>query len=226
MNKAYQLALEQRGLREIPGAKHNPEVVKMFAEVGHSWVQDDETAWCAAFVGAMLKRAGMAQTGKLNARSYLDWGEPVEMSDAQPGDIVVFWRGSRDGWQGHVAFFVRWEGDGLLVVGGNQMNAVNISKYPKDRILGIRRTPHVQEPKPSVAASKDRSTPAQSTTIQATLIAFIASLGQIMGAVKSAVGEVTETFGISAEVALFIVAAACLGWVFRERLRKWAEGVR
>jgi len=32
------------------------------------------TAWCAAFVDATLAQAGKQGTGKLNARSYLDWG--------------------------------------------------------------------------------------------------------------------------------------------------------
>jgi len=71
-----------------------------------------------------------------------------------------------------------------------------------------------------------RATPAQSTTLQATLVTFLASLGQTMQAAKSVVGQVTESFGVNAEVALFVVAAAALAWVFRERLRKWAEGAR
>lgn len=78
----------------------------------------------------------------------------------------------------------------------------------------------------NIVPDKERSTPAQSTTIQATLVAFLASLGQVMSAAKGAVGEVTESFGISAELALFIVAAACLGWIFKERLKKWARGVK
>lgn len=45
---------EHIGLKEWPGMKHNPTVVAMFADVGHSWVTDDETSWCAAFVGSVL----------------------------------------------------------------------------------------------------------------------------------------------------------------------------
>jgi uncharacterized protein (TIGR02594 family) len=126
-------------MQEIRGPVDNPEIVQMFADVGHSSVQDDETAWCAAFVGSHLKRAGLPHTGKLTARSYLDWGQPV--NDPEPGDIVVFWRGSRDGWQGHVGFYVSETATHINVLGGNQSNKVSVQAYPKDRLLGYRRMP-------------------------------------------------------------------------------------
>jgi hypothetical protein len=46
----YELACKHYGLKEIRGEEHNPVILKFFKEIGHSWVQDDETAWCAAFV--------------------------------------------------------------------------------------------------------------------------------------------------------------------------------
>ena len=147
--KAYGIAKELDGLKEVPGKKHNPEVVKFFAEVGHDWVKDDETAWCAAFVGAMLNRAGLEGTGKLNARSYLEWGEPIEggLAAAKPGDLVVFWRGSRDGWQGHVGFYESHNGTHVMVFGGNQGNAVNAKAYNQKQLLGVRRMPGKRPPK-------------------------------------------------------------------------------
>lgn len=151
MNKAYKLARKQIGTREIPGSKHNSKIVGWFKAVGHAWVKDDETAWCAAFVGAMLKEAGMPHTGKLNARSYLEWGEEVPLDQAKEGDLVVFWRGKKNGWQGHVGFFVRAEGNSIVVLGGNQANAVNEKKYAVSRLLGVRRMKveePVVEPKP------------------------------------------------------------------------------
>jgi len=133
------IAGEHKSLHEWPGAQHNPEVIALYAAVGHEWVQDDETPWCAAFVGAVLAEAGLPHTGKLNARSYLGYGVEVGMRDAKPGDIVVFWRGSRNGWQGHVAFLVRFEGDQVIVRGGNQGNRVSDKHYPLERVLGYRR---------------------------------------------------------------------------------------
>lgn len=118
---------------------HNPKVVKYFADVGHDWVKDDETAWCAAFLGAMLKKAGFDHTGKLNARSYLDWGFEVPLDQAKEGDVVVFSRGNPNGWQGHVGFYISHNGKDIRVLGGNQSNQVNISSYPRKRLLGVRR---------------------------------------------------------------------------------------
>lgn len=71
-----------------------------------------------------------------------------------------------------------------------------------------------------------RSNPFQSTTLQATLVAFIASLGQVLTTVKGVVAQISEQFGVSAEAALFLVAAGALAWVTRERWSKWLAGDR
>jgi uncharacterized protein (TIGR02594 family) len=138
---AYMRAVDAMGLQEIKGPIDNPEIVQMFADVGHEWVKDDETAWCAAFVGAMLERSGLRSTRALNARSYLDWGEAVPIEDAKPGDIVVFWREDPNSWKGHVGFFSRDAGGSLEVLGGNQSDAVNVQIYSEDKLLGVRRWP-------------------------------------------------------------------------------------
>ncbi len=136
---AYSYALEDLGTWEWKDG-HNPKVVQYFADVGHSWVQDDETAWCAAFVGAMLKKAGKPHTGKLNARSYLDYGEKIHLDEAEQGDILIFTRGDPSGWQGHVGFYTgQRTTTSVNVLGGNQGNQVNIRSYPISRLLGVRR---------------------------------------------------------------------------------------
>jgi len=134
-------AKAQIGTREIVGKKHNPKVVGWFAQVGHSWVNDDETPWCAAFIGAMLDDAGLPHTGKLNARSYLDWGVDVDIRDALPGDVVVFWRGSPKAATGHVADYEYHTPTLIGCLGGNQRNAVRVAEYDREQLLSIRRFP-------------------------------------------------------------------------------------
>lgn len=138
MLNVYAAAAKYEGLWEWKDG-HNPKIVKWFADVGHEWVKDDETAWCAAFAGAMLKEVGLPHTGKLNARSYLDWGEPVDIEDAQRGDVVIFSRDDPSGWQGHVAFLDRVGESVVFVLGGNQSNQVNVKAYGRKQLLGIRR---------------------------------------------------------------------------------------
>lgn len=149
----FSAAGDHLGLDQWPGARHNPVIVEMFSTVGHSWVQDDETPWCAAFVGAVLASLGLPHTGKLNARSYLDWGEEVALQDAQPGDVVILWRNSPSAWQGHVGFFAGIDGDRVIMRGGNQGNKVSDARYPLSRVLGVRRAVahDVQSNRPALA---------------------------------------------------------------------------
>lgn len=208
----YEAAADYIGLQEYPGARHNPTIVSFAAASGHSWVQDDETPWCASFVGAILAECGVQGTGRLNARSYLDWGREVSVREAQPGDIVVFWRGSPDAATGHVAFFDHVEGTEIYVLGGNQGNAVNVSPYPMSRLLSIRR--YRQPPVPRASAT-------QSTTVQA-------SAAQIVAGVGAAGTGVAALEGTSQLVAVAFGGVVILlaMWIMRERLKKWAAGIR
>ena len=141
---AYELAKAEVGTVEWAKGS-NPKVVAYYRDAGHPEVVDDATAWCAAFVGAMLKRAGEDGTGSLAARSYLQWGNPVELENARPGDIVVFKRGGSS-WQGHVAFYVSRDAKTIAVLGGNQRDAVNVSKYDRAALLGVRRAEDTTKP--------------------------------------------------------------------------------
>lgn len=208
MKTAYQIAKDYVGTKEVPGKKHNPEVVQMFADVGHDWVKDDETPWCAAFVGAVLAEAGMRGTGKLNARSYAKWGEEVAIEDAAPGDIVVFWRESPSSWKGHVGFFDSMSGpDTINVVGGNQSDSVRISGYPERRLLSVRRAP------------TPRKSAAETRTVKATA-------AQVGGSAAAGATAVSQLDGVAQIVAVgACVAVALLAlWIMRDRIRKFASG--
>jgi len=102
------------------------------------------TAWCAAFVNAVLGASGLQGTGKLNARSFLQFGTPT--SQPQVGDIVVLSRGDPKGWQGHVGFFQGYDDNGnVLVLGGNQGNKVSVAPYKAEKVLGFRQAGRVDE---------------------------------------------------------------------------------
>ena len=133
-SRLLNIALSQYGIKEVPGEENNPEIMKYFREIGHDWVQGDETAWCSAFVNWCAKRRGFEYSGKLNARSWLKVGAKVNTIGS--ADIVVFWRESKDSWKGHVAIPIREDDGYIWCLGGNQSNMVRISAYPKGRLLG------------------------------------------------------------------------------------------
>lgn len=137
MKDVFNLALSQYGLKEVPGTTNNPLILKFFAESGHKWVQDDETAWCSAFVNWCAKKCGYEFTGKLNARSWLNIG--WQASSPEMGDLAILWRESPMSWKGHVGFVVNIIGDQVYVLGGNQRNQVNVTAYPLDRVIEFRR---------------------------------------------------------------------------------------
>lgn len=137
MNKMFEIALGQYGIKEWVGREHNPEVLKYFREVGFTTIYDDETSWCSAFMAWCAVKAGMVHTKSLAARSWLQWGIKVE--EPIIGDIAVFWRIDPNGPYGHVGMFVRKTTEFIWVLGGNQGNSVSISFYPINQLLEYRR---------------------------------------------------------------------------------------
>lgn len=133
-----QIALSQIGIKEVPGSKDNPEILKYFNETGFDGAKlKDETAWCSAFMNWVALQSGLETTNKLNARSWLKVG--LSVKKPKMGDVVVFWRESKTSWKGHVGLFIRETRSYIYCLGGNQNNQVSISAYPKKRLLQYRR---------------------------------------------------------------------------------------
>ena len=129
------LAWADLGVTETPGPAHTARVLAYYADAGHPQITDDETAWCAAFLGACLERAELGSTRSLMARSYLSWGDPLE--EFRPGAIAVLSR-TADPALGHVAFIIGETPDRIVLLGGNQNNSVSVEAFPRSRLLGLR----------------------------------------------------------------------------------------
>lgn len=140
MDKILKIAVAELGEKEIQGPEDNPTIVNYAKEAGFDWIDDDETPWCSIFVNWVARKAGLKASGKANARSWMLEGINVDNSP-EPGDVVVFWRGSPDSWKGHVGFFFGFSNDGERVycLGGNQGNQVSVSAFSVDNVLGFRR---------------------------------------------------------------------------------------
>ncbi len=149
------LAWAELGQREVPGRASNPRIAGYIRRLGHAALASDDTAWCAAFVGDCLERAGLASTRSLMARSYLRWGAVA--GEAQAGDVAVLSRGS-DPAAGHVGFVVGLSDGGLVLLGGNQSNAVTVETFAISRLIGLRRPSSVvSAPEPAAADADDGS---------------------------------------------------------------------
>lgn len=97
------------------------------------------TAWCAAFVNAVLATNNLPGTGSLAARSFLGYGSATDKPNK--GDIVVLRRGNNAA-EGHVGFYAGEGKNGnILVTGGNQGHSVSTASFKRSDVLGFRRAP-------------------------------------------------------------------------------------
>lgn len=129
------VALSYLGLAEQPGPKNNPKIIAWWKTLRTPFI-DDETPWCAAFVGGVLEECGIKSTRSAAAQSYwrVKWGQVLK--GPALGCVVVFWRGSRSAGTGHVGFVVGQDHQGhLMVLGGNQGDAVTIKPFDIERVL-------------------------------------------------------------------------------------------
>lgn len=125
------------GIREEPGSANNPTIMNWAKALDLSYASD-EVPWCGLFVGhcvgSQLPEEPLP-AGFMGARKWLAFGRSVP---PQFGAVLVFWRVSRDDWRGHVGFCYAQDATHFHVLGGNQSNKVNVSRFPKSRLLDAR----------------------------------------------------------------------------------------
>ncbi|WP_076418017.1 TIGR02594 family protein [Colwellia sp. UCD-KL20] len=125
-------AINELGESEVSGEKNaNPRILAYF-KASKFWGSDDsggQNAWCASFVAWVLKQNNIEPVkNAFRAKEWIDFGKKID----KPlyGAIGIK---SRSGG-GHVAFVVGQSADGnsLFMLGGNQNNSVNVTKYKKE----------------------------------------------------------------------------------------------
>lgn len=121
------------GLTEIKGQKTSAVIAGWLGKL-KAWWTDDETAWCGTYVAHCIKSANLPLPKHwYRAKDWLNWGQVIN----QPtyGAVAVF---ERKGG-GHVGFVVGKDKLGnILVLGGNQGDAVNIKAFSAYRVAGYR----------------------------------------------------------------------------------------
>ncbi len=143
------------GLKEVPGAQHNPLIVEWGKQSGIDWWNNDDDAWCAVAVNGALVNSGYPSTRSALARSFTRYG--TRLTRPVRGAIVVFPRGTNPLY-GHVGIVEAVQSDGTItIVNGNSGNAVRRSVFRTSSILpdGIRWPPGAVPPVESLPVGND-----------------------------------------------------------------------
>jgi len=126
------------GTREIVGRTHNNALIA-FLNTARQWNgviwKDDEMPWCGGFVAACLVAVGVEPVKiAARAKSWAAWGSRLRPERLAPGAVLVFDRAGG----GHVGFYVGEDESAYHVLGGNQGNAVSVTRIAKSRLTASR----------------------------------------------------------------------------------------
>lgn len=123
------------GTIETPGAGDNPTIKAWAKEVGLQNVYTaDSIPWCGLFIAVVAQRAGKAfVSSPLWALSWSKFGE--QAGQPRLGDVLTF---TRKGG-GHVGIYIGEDASAYHVLGGNQSDAVTITRIAKIRLYRVRR---------------------------------------------------------------------------------------
>jgi len=127
-------ALLVKGLHE----RKNYTTLKQWFDKSVQWINPKEIPWCGAFVATCFRKWNpdiKLPENPLGARQWGAFGQPVS---PRRGSVLTFWRGSPKGWQGHVGFYYAEDSSAYHVLGGNQSDAVTITRIAKNRLLQSR----------------------------------------------------------------------------------------
>lgn len=142
-------AVKLYGIIEVPGPADNPIILEWARETGldKKGYNDDEIPWCGLFMAVVAQRAGKSLPPEpLRALSWAGFGLPSP--EPSLGDVLVFKRRNQEGAVigGHVALYVSEDSDYFYMLGGNQGDAVSISRKLKSALHACRRPAYKTTP--------------------------------------------------------------------------------
>lgn len=127
------------GVRETPGSANSPTIMgwakRLGARVLGMVYGADSVPWCGLFVAQCVSEAGLEPPAiAVRAKSWANWGLGIRPDQLAPGAVLVF---ERPGG-GHVGFYVGEDASAYRVLGGNQSDAVTITRIAKARCVARR----------------------------------------------------------------------------------------
>jgi uncharacterized protein (TIGR02594 family) len=126
------------GTREKPGSGSNEAITGWAEDLEITSFSGDDLPWCGLFVAHCVGSQLPEQTLPGNPLGARSWGKFGADTTPRLGAILVFWRGSKAGLKGHVGFYWAEDDNAYHVLGGNQSDAVTITRLAKDRLLEAR----------------------------------------------------------------------------------------
>lgn len=139
--------LKLLGIAEVVGKGSNATIMSWRDELNARGVKilgysDDDVPWCGLFAAIVAHRAGKrVPENPLWARNWTKFGSP--QVKAAMGDVLVF---ERPGGGGHVGFYIGEDKTAFHVLGGNQGNAVTITRITRTRCIAVRRPEYTAPP--------------------------------------------------------------------------------
>lgn len=127
------------GVRETPGPANSPTIMGWAKTLGAKVLgivfNADSVPWCGLFTAKCIAEAGLTPPPiAIRAKAWATWGKPLAASALAPGAVLVFERAGG----GHVGFYVGEDDAAYRVLGGNQSDAVTITRIAKDRCIARR----------------------------------------------------------------------------------------
>jgi len=147
---ALRIAIQEMeaGAKEISGNNRGPWVKKYL-----NGLAPEGNSWCAGFVswcheeapGAMPFEYSVGARDIRNQFRRSGWSYDASEAQPQPGDIVVWWRGTIDSWKGHIGLVHHYKDGILYTIEGNRGNfpakvqSYNYVLSRMDKLLGFGR---------------------------------------------------------------------------------------
>ncbi len=133
-----ELALNLLDVKEVIGHGSNPLIIDWAAKLGLSDYHDDDIPWCGLFVAHCISSQLSEESLPNNPLLARNWQKFGKQTSPGLGAVLVFWRESKTSYKGHVGLYWAEDEDAYHVIGGNQSNAVTITRIAKERLLEAR----------------------------------------------------------------------------------------
>lgn len=146
------------GVREAPGAGNSATIMgwakRLGAKVLGITYAADSVPWCGLFCAHVMDHAGIKPPPiAVRASEWGKWGR--KLVAPRPGCILTF---VREGG-GHVGFYVGEDDTHLHVLGGNQGDAVSITRIARNRLSEMRWPNEVPLPPAKVVRLRPNGAP-------------------------------------------------------------------